>query len=90
DVPAWSAEQALVWFEANDSKQYAPFGAVATALPSVCMRWVDHAMRKFCNQAVGESIGLIDAHQLRPEQFMAVAASMPGAVVFESLGGRFG
>jgi hypothetical protein len=67
DVPAFDTEKARAYFVEHDRLPYALLGAIATVLPGTVQ-----AGRKFCNQAVGESCGLVEARTFTPAQFAAI------------------
>lgn len=66
-VPHFDVEQSRQYFAENEHLPYALLGAIATVLPGS-----EQAGRKFCNQAVGESVGLIEARTFTPSQFAAI------------------
>lgn len=72
DVPQWSAEDALLWFISHDGEPYDWRGAFATAFP---IQW-SKKKQWFCNQAVGESVGLESAEIFGPAQFAAICHSL--------------
>ncbi len=77
DVPHWSTEDAIDWFERHQGQRYDWRGALATVLwflPHGDSRW-------FCNESIGASQGVLDPHRLTPAAFIALALSMPGARV---------
>lgn len=77
DVPHWSTEDAIDWFERHQGQRYDWRGALATVLwfmPHGESWW-------FCNEAVGAAVGVVDPHRLTPAAFVALALSMPGARV---------
>lgn len=66
-VPGFDVEKSRQYFAENDHLPYALLGAIATVLPGT-----EQAGRKFCNQAVGESVGLLEARTFTPSQFASM------------------
>ena len=85
DVPAWSVERSREYFVERTAPDGSPIygydtrGALATVLPG----GVGSSDRKFCNQAVGESVGVADAHTLTPATFAVCAMAAGGRDVTE-------
>ena len=71
DVPRWDAKKAMQWFIEHDGEPYDLRGAFVCVFPFL---WSQKG-RWFCNQAVGASVGLVDAETFSPSQFTAIALS---------------
>lgn len=71
DVPQWSLDSSIEWFEKHYGDKYDWRGAAATVLPGKGKQnqW-------FCNEAVGASVGLVEPDTFGPHQFAAIAISL--------------
>lgn len=71
DVPQWDVEQARAWFAANLGAPYDWRGAWAAVMPG------HHRDGEFfCNEAVGYSVGLLEAFTFTPSQFAAICFTL--------------
>ena len=71
DVPKWETHRSIGWFAIHDGQRYDWRGALATVLPGTGV-W----NRKFCNQAVGGSVGLLHPETFGPHQFAAICLTL--------------
>jgi hypothetical protein len=78
DVPVWDADKSLAFIKAQSGGKYDTRGALATVLLGA-----QDGARWFCNEIVGASVGLVSPEIYGPAQFMAIAASMPGAKIVD-------
>lgn len=78
EVPQWSVQKSILWFESHEGDAYDIRGALATVLPGTSSpdRW-------FCNEAVGASVGLICPETFGPNQFAAIALTLGTNVTME-------
>lgn len=83
DVPQFDVQRSIDWFAFNDGLPYDWRGAIATVLPGT------HSQNGyFCNEAVGASVGLKEAHIFGPAQFAAICMSLGRDVTEDFFGAR--
>lgn len=70
DVPQWDGSSASQWFMEHLGEPYDWRGALATVLPG------HDSTGYFCNEAVGEAVGLLTPWCFTPSQFAAIACSL--------------
>jgi len=85
DVTTWDVDQSREWFRLHDGELYDLRGALATILPGKGV-W----NRKFCNQAVGASVGLRCPETFSPSQFAAICLTFGVDVTQEFFADRQG
>jgi hypothetical protein len=68
DVQKWSVTNARKWFSDHAGEPYDTRGAFASAMP---IQWAQKN-HWFCNQSVGESVGLKCPEIFGPSQFAAI------------------
>lgn len=78
DVPQWDADKSLRWFVDHDGEPYDVRGALAAVLPGHGSK-----TRRYCTEAVAESVGFADAGQWSPAEWAAITASIGRDVTAE-------
>lgn len=81
DVPMWSAALSEDWFGEHDGELYDWRGAWATVMPGH-----HRSGERFCNEAVGASVGLLEPHTFTPAQFAAICFTLGRDVTAQFFG----
>jgi len=80
DVPIFDIVQSSEWFNANAGRPYSLWGAVASAIPFLPYRGL------FCSRAVAESVGLLGAADMTPQELAEICLSVGNDVTIQLLG----
>ena len=84
DVPSWDVQQAQRWFADHAGEGYDWRGAFVSWLPFTWNREKEH----FCNEAVGESVDMVDPDIYGPSEFASTALSFGKDVTKEFFSAR--